>query len=248
MKVQVLLILLVFALASGLQSQTEGTLSVVVTTSAAGGGYAPRNIVAIWVENEQGAFVKTLMAYAANRRTHLNIWEQSTTAAGSPFNVVDAISGSTRNSHDTRNCTWDGTDVNGTLMPDGNYKLRMELTDKNSTGNYSTFNFVKNAEAYVLSPENVPSFAGIGIEWEPVITSITDYRNSEVKIVPNPGNTIVSIEGVIAEQLHIYAPNGSLLMETTNNQIDISSLEKGFYLLSIYCQDGRIIQKKLIRE
>jgi nitronate monooxygenase len=56
-------------------------------------------VVAIWVEDNQGNFVKTLLAYAQNRKTHLNTWEASTTAAGIPFNTVDAITGATKTSH-----------------------------------------------------------------------------------------------------------------------------------------------------
>ena len=128
-------------------AQTEGTLNVSAATSAAGGNYAPKNIVAIWVEDNQGNFVKTLLAYAQARRTHLNTWEASTTAAGSPFNAVDAITGATKTSHATRTCTWNGTDVNGALVADGTYRLRMELTDKNATGNFSTFTFIKGPAA-----------------------------------------------------------------------------------------------------
>jgi len=67
------------------KAQILGTLTVSTTTSNAGGNYAPRNIVAVWIEDEQGNWVKTLLAYAATRKTHLNTWEASTTAAGSPF-------------------------------------------------------------------------------------------------------------------------------------------------------------------
>lgn len=187
------------------------------------------------------------MAYAANRRTHLNIWEQSTTAAGSPFNVVDAITGSTRNSHDTRNCMWNGLDINGTLMPDGNYRLRMELTDKNSTGNYSTFNFTKNDESYVLSPANVPSFAGISIEWEPVVTGVDNVLASSLRVIPNPGNSKVTIEGVNIEKITLFAPNGQLLMETNQDNIDVSQLNQGVYVLSIQTENGMLIRKRFIR-
>ena len=45
-------------------TSTPGTLHVTTLTSAAGGNYAPRNIVAVWVEDSNGVFVKTLLAYA----------------------------------------------------------------------------------------------------------------------------------------------------------------------------------------
>jgi hypothetical protein len=137
MKKSILTSVIILLTVSWINAQTDGVLNVTATTSSAGGNYAPKNIVAIWIEDDQGNFVKTLLAYAQNRKTHLNTWEASTTAAGSPFNTVDAITGATKTSHGTRTCSWNATDINGAIMPDGTYKVWFELTDKNSTGNFS---------------------------------------------------------------------------------------------------------------
>ncbi len=104
-------ILIIFISHITLYSQTSGELTVAVTTSKAGGNYAPRNIVAIWIENSAGIFIKSLLVYGDKRKTHLNNWQASTSAAGSEYNRVDAITGATKSSHGTRNCTWDGTDL-----------------------------------------------------------------------------------------------------------------------------------------
>ena len=102
-----------------LSAQTNGTLSVSVTTSSTGGSYAPRNILAIWIEDNSGKFVKTLLAYADKRKQHLNTWETSTTTAGSVYNSIDAITGATQSSHGTRVCSWNGTDYNKNAVADG---------------------------------------------------------------------------------------------------------------------------------
>jgi len=137
-------ILAVFII-TGLQisAQTTGKLDVSVTTSATGGNYAPRNIVAIWIEDESGNFVKTLLAYAEKRIQHLNTWEKATSAKGSMYNRTDAITGATQSSHGTRTCSWNGTDYNKNLVADGKYYVCMELTDKNATGNFSKFELQK---------------------------------------------------------------------------------------------------------
>lgn len=80
--------LLACLFSSLLNAQTCGTLSVSVATSSSGGNYAPRNILGIRIEDNSGKFVKTLLAYANTRKTHLNTWEASTTTAGSVFNSV----------------------------------------------------------------------------------------------------------------------------------------------------------------
>lgn len=74
-----------------LSSQTLGELEVSVSTAATGGNYAPRHVLAIWIEDDQGNFVKTLLSYASERRTHLNTWQASTNNAGTEYNTVDAI-------------------------------------------------------------------------------------------------------------------------------------------------------------
>ncbi len=138
-------VLIMFIAITGIQlsAQTTGKLDVSVTTSSTGGNYAPRNIVAIWIEDESGNFVKTLLAYAEKRIQHLNTWEKATNAKGSMYNRTDAITGATKSSHGTRTCSWNGTDYNKNLVADGKYFVCMELTDKNSTGNFSKFEFTK---------------------------------------------------------------------------------------------------------
>lgn len=106
------LVILALLFTAPLFAQTYGHLNVNFTSSQAGGNYAPRNIVAVWVEDADGHFVKTLMAYAQNRITHLNTWQAATVAAGSEYNRVDAITGSTRTSHASRSCLWNALDYN----------------------------------------------------------------------------------------------------------------------------------------
>jgi hypothetical protein len=230
-------------------AQTEGVLTVTASTGAAGGNYAPRNCVVVWIEDEQGNFVKTLMAYAANRKTHLNTWEASTTAAGSAFNVVDAITGATRNSHDTRVSTWNGTDVNGNIVPDGVYKVRMELTDKNSTGNFSTFQFTKDTIPVNLTPQNVPSFSNISIVWDPVITTgVKDGGLAELfSVYPNPTTGKVKITGSDFSLVEVLNETGTVLQNTTSASLDLSSLAAGVYYLRIQTESGIAVKKILLK-
>jgi hypothetical protein len=235
--------ILLFALISA-QAQTPGNLSVSATTSSTGGNFAPKNIVAMWIEDEQGNFVKTLLAYAQNRKTHLNTWEASTTAAGSPFNTVDAITGATKTSHATRTCSWDATDVNGNIVPDGTYKLRMELTDKNGTGNFSTFTFSKDTLPVTLTPANVPSFSSISINWEPVITSIKDASLYEsYSIYPNPSSGIFQIKGEKFQNVRIVNSSGVMVLSSENPVIDIRNQPDGIYYVIIFSDKGTITKK-----
>lgn len=228
-------------------AQSDGALTVTATTSNAGGNYAPKNIVAIWIEDENGNFVKTLMAYAQTRKTHLNMWEASTTAAGSPFNTVDAITGATSSGHDTRTCTWNSRDINGNLMPDGNYKVRMELTDKNGTGNFSSFLFVKGPDAQNLNPLNVPSFSSISIDWEPVITGVNEKSDGgSVQVFPNPSAGLFRISGDDILEINVFNTSGKMILQTKDREIDLSARPSGIYLLRIHTGLG-IVSKKIYR-
>jgi len=236
------LLILLVALISA-KAQTPGTLTVTTTTSTAGGNFAPKNIVAIWIEDDQGNFVKTLLAYAQTRKTHLNTWEANTTAAGSPFNVVDAITGATRSSHGTRTCTWNGTDVDGNIVADGTYHVWMELTDKNSTGNFSSFSFEKDTVDVDLTPLNVPSFSAISIVWDPVMTAVEEFTKADdISVFPNPSSGIFSIVGNVIEEAAIYNTSGALIENNAIQQVDLTGQPDGVYILKIRTGHGLTVR------
>lgn len=227
-------IILVFIISIISHAQTEGDLSVSVVTSDAGGIFAPRNCVVIWIEDDQGDFVKTLLSYADNYRTYLNIWEASTTAAESPFNTVDAITGASVNTHATRTCSWDGTDVSGSIVTDGSYTVCMELTDKNATGNHSSFPFTKGEDTDNQVPLNQPSFSTISIIWTASGSSVANIQNKDkLFIFPNPTKGMINIEGDKIQTVEIRSITGQLIYVGNKTRIDISNQPNGLYMIKI---------------
>jgi hypothetical protein len=250
MKKSFLSVIILLASITGLFAQTSGTLTVTATTSSAGGNFAPKNIVAMWIEDSQGNWVKTMLAYAATRKTHLNTWEAATTAAGSPYNTVDAVTGATRSNHGTRTCTWNATDVNGNLLPDGDYTIWMELTDKNGTGNFSSFTFTKDTIPLNLTPSNVPSFATISIIWEPVITTGVGENalESQYSIAPNPTTGTFRVEGKDITRIEVLNAAGAIVYQGTSTSIDLSSRPEGIYYVRINTGQGIVVKKVLKKE
>lgn len=232
-------------------AQTEGELSVAVTTSSTGGNFAPRNIVAIWIESESGEFIKTLLAYGERRKTHLNNWEKATTNAGTAFNRVDAVTDATRSSHGTRSCSWDGTNYERTPISDGQYKLCMELTDKNSTGNYSAFNFNKTAESLTLTPADVPSFSNISIEWTPTKTSSAFETGIDMdySVFPSPTAGNIEISGEDIQSIEITDLNGKLVCRETENRINVNltGQPNGIYFVHLITPEKTIV-KRIIKQ
>ena len=245
MKRMSLIFLVVCITSISVFAQTSGTLSVAVTTSSAGGNYAPRNIVAIWVEDSSGNFVKTLLAYAASRKTHLNNWETSTTSAGNVYNVTDAISGATQSAHGTRTCAWNGTDFSGKMVADGNYNLRMELTDKNSTGNSVSFTFTKSSANQKLTPANVPSFSSVSIEWKSLVTDVIPKQtmSNTIVVYPNPGTGIFNIIGEDIKSVQVKDLSGKTILKTKDPVIDLSKQPKGIYLFTIKTKRQTFVEK-----
>ena len=120
------------------------TLTVAFDTTPNGGAFAPRNVVAVWIENSAGQFIKTIDRWANVRKVDLVAW---TAASGSD---TDAVSGATRLDHSQRiTAMWDLKDRAGAIVPDGTYTIRMELADANVTqpaqNHQGTFTFVKSA-------------------------------------------------------------------------------------------------------
>jgi len=234
---------------SYISAQTNGTLSISVATGSTGGNYAPRNILAIWIEDSSGKFVKTLLAYADKRKTHLNTWEAATTAAGSVYNSVDAITGATQSSHATRTCIWNGTNYSKTLVPDGDYKLRMELTDKNGTGNTASFTFTKSANSQKLTPAEVlPSFKTVSLNWESTITAIDPdmTQSNTIVVYPNPGSGQFTVLGENIISLKVMNLSGKVVCTSPTPTFNLSSQPKGIYFVSVKTARETFV-KKIIR-
>lgn len=158
---------------------TPGMVSFTVTTLPAGGNYAPKHVLAVWIEKD-GVFVKTRLARANQRKQYLYTWR-----AASNYNVVDAVTGSTLNSHQTHTIEWDCTDLNGVVVPDGNYTLKIEFTDKHAQGPLYSIDFVKGGESISLTPPNQPYFINMSFSYTPSQTTAADFTANVLQTCVN---------------------------------------------------------------
>ena len=245
----------VFALITGiflslqLLAQTTGSLSVSVTTASTGGNYSPKNVFVIWIEDASGNFVKTLTANAEKRIQYLYKWSASTSAKTTRYNRVDAVTGATLGGHGTRTGTWNGTDYNKNLVPDGTYYVCFELTDKHAQGNYSRFAFTKGA-TNSLTPANVTGFSKISIQWTASGTTdveTVDFSN-DIQIFPNPSGKLFRLRGSNITKVEVLTLTGNLLFTNRNTtEIDLGNYVDGIYLARITTGDKTVI-KKLVKE
>jgi hypothetical protein len=133
-----------------------GTVTFDVLTHSQNGRYAPRNVGAIWVETASGQFVKSLEVWAFLRRSHLDKWNLE--SGGS---TVDAVVSATLSDHKTHHVTWDMLDAAGNPVPDGAYKIIVEVTDYNGAGKFTSVDFMKGAGPMTLMPSDQQYYTGM---------------------------------------------------------------------------------------
>lgn len=79
-------------------------------------------------------------------------------------------------------------------------------------------------------------------------SQITDVEkiilNVDLNLYPNPSNEILQIEtDKVVKYIQIISLNGQRMITTQNNNIDISQLSTGIYIVKIYINEGVITRK-----
>lgn len=138
-----------------------GGITFSVTTVSQGGRYAPKNIGAIWIETSSGEFVKSLKVWAKLRRRYLTKYNSAVGTTGS----VDVSTSATLTSHRTHNVTWDLVDRGGAMVPAGAYRLFVEVTDRDSSGQFYALDF-ETSGPQTLAPADTQYFKSVSLALE----------------------------------------------------------------------------------
>lgn len=96
-----------------------------------------------------------------------------------------------------------------------------------------------NALAAIKVAEEMPNYTSVSV------------APKHVKIYPNPTNNILNIEGIELKSVKIFDIQGKLVLEENNlnqNQITVSSLQSGVYLLQIVTSKNEAIFNKFIKQ
>jgi hypothetical protein len=135
------------------------SLTFAVTTSPAGGRYQPKNIGAIWIEDDTGTVVKTLQVWAGTRRRYLTGYLGAMSGSS-----IDVTTSATLSRHQTHSLTWNLKDRDGSAVAKGSYRVRMELTDSNGAGKSHAVDFDTSQGAMTLTPADAASFSAMKLE------------------------------------------------------------------------------------
>lgn len=236
-------ILILMSAAFSTNAQTAGQLSVTVTTLTYGGTYAPKHVIAIWVQNKTGVYIKTLLAYAATRKAYLSSWG---TATSSIYNTVDAITGATQSTHGTLNCTWNGSNLTGTVLGDDTYNVVMEMTE-GGNNKLLTIPIKKGTTQQIVTPGNVSGFSNITVKWIPASTDIEDIKVDKLyNVYPNPAKNTIHVNDADIREIQILTLSGKFLFSSKKNTLNVAKLPKGIYLVILKYEKNSITKKLVI--
>jgi hypothetical protein len=198
---------------------TAGSVTFTVTTVSEGGTYSPNNIVAIWIKNSSGTFIRSMKVMAATRIQYLYQWKTS-----SNLNKVDAITGATLTSHQTHTITWNCKDLSGNTVPDGDYQFWIEYTDKDAQGPITSYTFTKGASPVSTNYTNQSYFINASVNYTPSTTGITTPKQLPATVYKETGTNryIFEIPTIKAENVlfRIYNVLGQLVYETQSYSDD----------------------------
>lgn len=239
---KLLFILSIIFISLGNINATNGIMSITATTTktsfAEHGNY---NVLAIWVTDANGTFVKTLLASSKSAyRAYLTNWKAATS---STYNVVDGISTASYSGHAARSAQWDGTNTNKEAMVDGTYYACFEDADNYGHPAIGKFAFEKGRSTVGLTP-TASGLLSISVQWVPDFTALDNANTPKLyRAFPNPATDMISIPGAGIQKIRIFSITGALVLEGTDNELNIRSLAKGKYILSVQTLNGTFNQK-----
>jgi hypothetical protein len=221
---QALMLLLIMAFFSSStpdqSAQTSGVVGFTVKTVTYNGDRSPKNIVAIWVEDNTGKFIKTRLLQADRRKQWLLTWNEK-----SKGSTVDAVTGATLNSHQTHSITWDCTDESGSLVADGDYKIVVEFTEEHAQGPLTSVSFSKGLQDQTIIPADLANFIDMKLEYKTSVTGVSMEQAAFDPLVlyPNPFLESVNLRFTLRENLpaeiRIFNLNGKQVREIIHHPV-----------------------------
>ena len=244
-----------FSFLTPAQGQTEGTLTFTFTETHAG---SSKNVLAVWVTDNSGSFVKTRMRFWGNgTNDHLPSWKSN-----SNQNVVDAITGPTLTSSTNptafgvKTVIWDGKDVTSNTVPDGTYKVFVETSwnHPEPPGNHHSaiidFNFEKSADSTHSEPAGNSYFSDITLDWAPTaISNINETNDPYISVYPNPSNGLIMInfeKPIDISKIVVRKMNGEIVYQEKINRnpkqdlsLNLTGLSAGIYVLEVFSAENQ---------
>jgi flagellar hook assembly protein FlgD len=174
---------------------------------------------------------------------------------------VDAVTGATLGTYGKITVTWNGTNVAGTVVPDGNYNLWIEMgwgSNKTTDHAVSSFTFTKGATQDSRTYTGTVNYSNVQLKWAPLATLAgTTEGFDNVNVFPNPttGKVTIDFKKEMAKaSIKVTDAAGKTLFEQKDTKvqagtkaIDLSAKPEGIYFINIESGDLKYNYKILIK-
>jgi len=207
----------------------DTTVLFTVKTVSNNGTYGPNHtshVLAIWITNSSDQYITTLKLCGSlngaplydKYRNKLFKWKTYVPTLATPPATADCITGASLDVHTTHTVKWNGKNVAGSYVPDGDYNLWVELNETNLSGNPTiSIPFTKGAANQHVTPANTIDFQNIDLQYFYFaglgIKSL--LGNTSVSISPNPTADATNIELALTKtskvQISIFSVMGKLV-------------------------------------
>jgi hypothetical protein len=178
--------------------------------------------------------------------------------ASSGNNSVDATTGATLSSHQTHTITWDCNDLSGNEVPDGEYHIFVEYTDKHAQGPWTMVTFIKGPDEQHITLEDQPYLKDMQLDFIPLINGLNlENDTKNLLIYPNPGNGLFHIQNNFNEDvcIQIFDARGNLVYNfnysnsASNKEfiLDLSNIPNGLYFVNLYDKKEHFVNKLVVQ-
>ncbi len=241
-----------------LKAQTAGNLTFACTTAAPSGSWGNKHVLAIWIEDTKNpsVFIKTKAKYGYED-DHLTSWLPK--SGGS---LVDAVTGATLSAYGKQTVIWNGTDIKGNVVADGNYNVFIEMgwgKDKVAQHSVVSFTFAKSNNEVHLTPAGTTNYSNITVDWVPAVTLVGSVDNpEEITVYPNPTKGPVTLKfsgNQSAAKLVVENSSGSSVFQKNIEKgftglvnIDLSAFSNGIYFVKIADRENQFVYKVLLNK
>lgn len=247
------IILFIFALYTNVNAQKNimaaEAVNIEFTTVSDNGQYSPHHVLAVWITDQSGNFVRTITKRAVNEGYYLFKWKLSSFG-----DIADAITGATITSHETHEYSWNCKNKDGAIVNDGNYSVNIEYADNDSQGPIAKIDFTKG-DTSQITPADESYYKNMKVKYNSDISSVSEIDNINLNFVinPNPATNYlqVSVSNNNIYEIEIININGKTIFSgnnyNSNTRLDISEIETGVYFIFVKSNSKSGVQKILIK-
>lgn len=103
-------------------------------------------------------------------------------------------------------------------------------------------------KAYIYIASTDLGLLGYNLNLDVLANNEVSTGKAKVLVYPNPSVDVVHIDSKNMKSVALYDMNGKKLLESNTNEVNVSKLPKGVYVLKIVTADNSIVSSKIIKK